>query len=86
MPTNIRKINNRFIETKRYLAAAYWTIDILFISFCHKIRLLNTILPNQWVMFAFKIACVIGPAYLYIQIEEKAIKEHHACLYQLIED
>lgn len=66
MPRHVRNINEQFISTKRSLAVAYWGIDILFITFCHKIKFLSRTLSNKWAMFAFKLLFLAGPAYLYL--------------------
>lgn len=60
------KINKNFQTTKRNIAIAFWACDITFVTFCHKIKLLNRILPNKWAMFTFKLACVIVPYFIHI--------------------
>ena len=45
-----------------YIKVGFWVMDIAFVSFCHKIKLLTRVLGEKgWKMFAFKIAAVAFP-------------------------
>lgn len=86
MPTNIYNLNKSFETTKRAVVLGFWAIDITFVTFCHKIKILNRLLPNKWAMFAFKLAFVVGPYFFYEEIEKSAIREQLARVYAYVED
>lgn len=79
-------MHKSFEFTKKLVSIGFWVLDVGFISYCHKIKIINKIFSNRWAMLAFKLSCVIGPFFAYLWIEKTAIKEHLARLYSTVED
>ncbi len=51
-------------------------LNVLFVTFSHRVKLLSRMIPNQWVMFGLK-GGVLGCSFLfYGALEEKAIQAH----------
>jgi hypothetical protein len=86
LPKNIYNLNKNFETTKRTIVVSFWAIDIAFVTLCHKIKIINRLLPNKWAMFSFKLACVVGPYFFYEEVEKSAIREQLARVYANIED
>jgi hypothetical protein len=55
MPIKIRTQQNLFNNISIYGGAAFWVVNILFITFCHKISLFSRLFGDRtWKMFTFK--------------------------------
>lgn len=58
------------------MAIGFWAVNIVFVNFSHKIKFINRMITNQWVMFLSK-GLVLGVSYLlYGEFENKAIQLH----------
>lgn len=65
------------------LKIGFWVVDIAFVSFCHKIKLLTRILGDKtWRMFAFKLAAIALPLSFMDRIEEDAKDQFYRGLYR----
>ena len=61
----------------------FWTVDIAFVSLCHKIKILTRILGDKtWRMFAFKIALVAFPLTFIERVEADAVDQYNKNLYR----
>lgn len=68
------------------MAIGFWAVNIVFVTFSHKIKFINRMITNQWVMFLSK-GLVLGVSYLlYGEFENKAIQLHFQRVYKVVED
>ena len=68
------------------MAIGFWVINIVFVTFSHKIQFLKRMIPNQWVMFAAKGLVLGGSYFLYGELEDRAIRAHFERVYKVVED
>lgn len=84
LPQPAYEMNKSFEKTKRIFSIVFWVLDIGFITYCHKIRIINRIFTNRWGMFAFKLFSIILPFWGYFMIQNSATNENHSLIYSLI--
>ncbi len=62
LPKDFVEAHESFKKTGEYMKVGFWVTDVLFVTFCHKIRLLSRLLGDKtWRMFVFKFAAVALP-------------------------
>ena len=62
LPKEFVDAHESFTRTGEYMKVGFWVTDVLFVTFCHKIRLMSRLLGEKtWKMFVFKIAAVALP-------------------------
>lgn len=65
------------------MKVGFWAVDIAFVSFCHKIKLLTRILGDKtWKMFAFKIAFIVFPLTFLDRVQADAVDQYNKNLYR----
>lgn len=61
-------MNKNYLMMKKVIGIGFWIVDIGFVSFCHRIKIINRIFSNKWSMLIFKLACVVGPFFGHLWI------------------
>ena len=70
MPSKIKNYYKQFQENEKYVATSFWVVDLLFVTFCHKIKLVKKVFYNNWAMFFFKLSLIAGPLYFTMALEK----------------
>ncbi len=61
---------------------AFWTLNIVFVMFAHKLPLIRKLGAQSWKMFVFKVGAFIGGFATFKALELSAEEIHIEQLYQ----
>lgn len=69
MPSHVVATHKNYNFVKKAVSISFWAADIVFITYCHKIKIINRIFSNRLSMFIFRMAFVVGPLLAHFRLE-----------------